>query len=188
MTITDTFLTSLKQLWEGIDDFPIYESILLNDAKIMLSERKLLDLSKPFDIETTNPFGVYLLSIKNEDEKITSNIFMDAWNSSKLGYSSKPVKKRSHNTVIDGFQAIYIGKSAKLKDRIKEHCFQKVDGTTYGTKLMHRHDVLDKYPLYLSYYCIDNKIKIGDPFKQFIITNLESKLRSEHYYPWIGKQ
>jgi len=188
MTTTDIFLTSLKELWEGNDKLTKVESILLADAKSKLSDRKVLDLSRNFDLEITNPFGVYLLSIKNEDEKITSNIFMDAWNSSKLGYSSRLVKKRSHNTVIDGFQAIYIGKSAKLKDRIKEHCFQKVDGTTYGTKLMHRHDVLDKYPLYLSYYCIDNSIKIGDQYKQFIITNLEAKLRDEYYKPWIGKQ
>jgi hypothetical protein len=182
MTPTDTFLTSLKTIWESV------EPNLLEDAKLKLSERVVLDLSKPFKIDTTNSFGIYLISIKNEDHKTTSEVFLDAWNSSRLGYSSRAIKKRSHNTVIDGFQAIYIGKSAKLKDRIKEHCFQKVDGTTYGTKLMHRQDVIDKYPLYLSYYCIDSKIKIGDPFKQFIITNLESKLRSEHYYPWIGKQ
>ncbi|OYU82541.1 MAG: hypothetical protein CFE24_15050 [Flavobacterium sp. BFFFF2] len=182
MTPTDTFLSSLKTLWESI------EQELLSDAKIKLSERMLLDLSKPFDIETTNSFGVYLLSIKNEDGTITSGSFLEAWNSTQIGFSSRPINKRSQNTVIGGYQAIYIGKSAKLKSRINEHCFQKKESSTYGTKLMYRHEVLVKYPLYLSYYCIDNFIKIGDPYKQFIITNLESKLRDEYYKPWIGKQ
>jgi hypothetical protein len=35
---------------------------------------------------------------------------------------------------------------------------------------------------------LDNKIDIDDPYKQFIITSLEAKLREDYYKPWIGKQ
>ena len=86
-----------------------------------------------------------------------------------------------------GWFSLYIGKGEKLKNRIDEHLNHPPTHATYGLKLSKREKFLDDHEIEIGFWHLPEMPGVSREIKQFIITNLESRLRDE-LKPWIGKQ
>lgn len=135
-------------------------------------------------------YGIYLFKIIPKKE-FSINSFQTEWNKKNDLIKTPKIYPRRIELQKESREVFdfYIGKSEKLSYRIKEHCFQKITSTTYGMKLEHQKYLIENATLSVSFFEVSNKLidVKQKPIIQFVITNLEKKLR-ERYNPWIGKQ
>ena len=131
--------------------------------------------------------GLYLIEIKND---FTHEVFKDwaddfcfRWTDPEYvkRWVSKPKKMRlaKHQELKDWIP-LYIGKSKKIKDRILEHIYLKLDQPTTGLKLKVRENMQNE-TFRISY------INIPTQNYDWVMPKLEKILR-DRLNPIIGRQ
>lgn len=170
--------TSLE--WENLD---IEEILIVILDSINLSRS---DLSN--EIEINNKFGIYAFFIRPNEVYKNCESVNKVWNIKPFKNFPKLIKKRFEQCEAEnGWFPFYIGKSEKLGSRIKEHLNHPSQHTTYGLKLKERTEFLKNNQIEVGYWTLPEMEGVPREIRQFIITNLESRLR-EKMKPWIGKQ
>lgn len=183
----EKFIENVKNEWDKL----LPE--LLKSAKKELEEN-VFEIDFNYGVIPKLPeklgFGVYLFKIIPSKE-FDSGEFLKNWKSKYVPIKTPNISKSRFDAKDDSRDVFdfYIGKSEKLDYRIKEHCFQDKNKTTYGLKLAHRNKLLKSAKFLVSYFEVkEPKINKEDKdILQFIITNLEKELRRE-FNPWVGKQ
>jgi len=179
---TDEFIQKLQKDWTNLKPNVMNEALgkLENEViEINFSQEKLSEIPKAC--------GVYLFQIylnQGVDISEFKSEFEKNW---KLDKSPRIIASRFKITETGVWYPLYVGKAENLSNRINEHCFQDEKKPTFGLKLKHRKELLDKVKIGYSYYKIVDKDKSHKEAIQFVITNLESAIRKE-LNPWIGKQ
>lgn len=136
-------------------------------------------------------WGVYIFTITPKKQLSLEELTL-LWDETGNGYVKYPrvCKKRflKSITVSKGEYILYVGKSEDIGGRIKEHITQEKNKTTYGLKLNKR-KILEESSIAYNFWLLPDSIQVhkSKPVKQFLITQLESKLR-HRLNPWIGKQ
>ena len=175
-----TFGSKVSNEWDALDKEEILVEIL------DLFRRSRIDHSGEVDIP--DQFGIYSFFIKPEKVYQTCESLNEVWNIEPFKKFPKIVKKRFEVCEAeDGWFPFYIGKSERLGTRIKEHLNHHSQHATYGLKLKERTEFLRNNKIEVGYWTLPEMEGIPREIKQFIITNLESRLR-EKMKPWIGKQ
>lgn len=180
----DKSIENIENEWNKL--LPLIKSDAIENLKknlltIDFKNRKIIGLSDNLK------FGVYAFTI-------TPNHSKDILNFDKEWLVDEPINKTpiinfsrfNKKDINNKSFKLYIGKSEKLSSRIRQHCFQERNKTTYGLKLLNRNNLLKKVKIKVGYYELNVK-NTNKHIIQFIITNLERELREE-FNPWIGKQ
>lgn len=136
-----------------------------------------------------NDFGIYAFFIQPNEKFSTVERLIEVWNQEGFRKYPKVVKKRfaAQECCSQGWYSFYIGKGEKLKNRVFEHLNHDATQATYGLKLKDRESFLDNNNIEVGYWHLPKMPGVPREIKQFIITNMESRLRDE-LKPWIGKQ
>jgi len=136
-------------------------------------------------------WGVYIFTISPKNS-LSLEELSELWDETGNGYVKYPqvCKTRFYNSTINAQKSyvLYVGKSEDIGKRIKEHIIQEKSKTTYGLKLIGR-KILEESSIAYNSWLLPESIQVHEskPIKQFLITQLESKLRN-NLNPWIGKQ
>lgn len=179
------FADDFKNLWKEFDE-TIFSNFEVEKVK---NELKLKSEKKEDYTKIENNFGVYVFYIKPH-KKFTYNTLLKAWKEPNYSNFPKVAKTRFSsykNINTDEFYPFYIGKSEKLGSRINEHLIHKGKTSTYSLKLNER-TLFKENQISFAYWKLPKELEEHPKaIKQFIITELEKKLRY-HLKPWIGKQ
>lgn len=136
-----------------------------------------------------NDFGIYVFYIKPQKE-YTLAALQDDWEEKEYSKYPKVIQKRflKHNDIELGREyPFYIGKSEVLSKRIAQHITHSGKTATYSLKLEGRKE-FNAENITFSYWKLPDELKdCSIEIKQFIITQIESKLR-EKLNPWVGKK
>ncbi|MDD7914116.1 hypothetical protein H9I45_00800 [Polaribacter haliotis] len=179
------FADDFKNLWEEFD------KTIFSDFEIekIINELKLKSERNEDYTTIENDFGVYVFFIKPH-ENFTNDSLLAAWREPSYSNYPKVAKTRFNsykNININEVYPFYIGKSEKLGSRITEHFTHKGTTSTYSLKLKDR-TLFDKNEITFAYWKLPKELENHPKtLKQFIITELEKKLRNK-LMPWIGKQ
>ncbi|WP_338733458.1 hypothetical protein [Mangrovimonas cancribranchiae] len=136
-------------------------------------------------------WGVYVFFII-PNKKFNEKKLIKDWENSNEGHIKFPkvCKSRFEKSIHSKttHYTFYIGKSEQVGKRIKEHITHNKHASTYGLKLKDRH-FTNTHKITYAYWQLPNTLQENNnkPIKQFIITQLERKLRNR-LNPWIGKQ
>ena len=184
--ITDQ-ITQLNIIWENIRKNIISNGNLISIEEKFKTNKKSIE---KVDFNAIgNNFGIYIFYIKPTKVYNIENLISDWTQKGHIKYP-KVVKKRfsKHKSInINNEYPFYIGKSEKLGSRIKEHITHEKKASTYGLKLKGR-DSFNEKNITFSYWELPKELQeCSNEIKQFIITQVESKLRDK-LNPWIGKQ
>lgn len=172
--------SEISKYWEQLTNELVLSEISekIKGNRVLVSE----------NIIAPQKFGIYVFFIKPENVYQDSESLMDVWNIESFRKYPKVVKKRFNQCeALDGWFPFYIGKSEKLGTRINEHLNHHSQHATYGLKLKERTAFLKNNQIELGYWTLPEMEKVPREIKQFIITNLEFRLRGK-MKPWIGKQ
>ena len=87
--------------------------------------------------------GVYLFEIKADNQKDTYDSwikkFVSEWTDEKYlkNFTSNPKKTRyKKHTELSEWMPVYLGKSKKIKSRVKQHLFQELSQKTFAMKFL----------------------------------------------------
>lgn len=181
------FADDFNNLWEHFDKTIFSETEMDIITNHLCFKKKLIEFQNYNTI--SNQFGVYIFYVKPH-VKFTLHSLIDEWTEPNYSKYPKVVKTRfnTHKNInTENFYPLYIGKAEKLGKRIKEHIEHKGKGATYSLKLNGR-DNFTKENISFSYWKLPKELnEHPKAIKQFIITELEKKLRKK-LNPWIGKQ
>jgi len=137
--------------------------------------------------EALNCQGLYLIEIKNDSRyeffKDWSKDFCERWTDPQYvkKWVSNPKKMRlSKHKDLKTWVPLYIGKSMKIKDRVFEHIYLKLDQPTTGLKLNVRENMHGE-TFRISY------INIPTVNYDWVMPTLEKILR-DRLNPIIGRQ
>jgi hypothetical protein len=178
----DELIIKLQKAWTDIEPRIVEEAVTK-----LKNEVNAIDFTQEKIPETPNTYGIYLFQIclnHGTDISEFKNDFEQNW---KIDKSPQIIVSRFKITETGTWYPLYIGKAEKLSNRIYEHCFQDKNKPTYGLKLKHRTELLDKVKIRYSYYKVADKENPNKKAIQFVMTNLESAIRDK-LNPWIGKQ
>lgn len=131
-------------------------------------------------------FGIYCFYIKFSKPMGKSD-FQELWDKDEIENQPKVSLMRLREFEKDTWTPLYVGKSENLNKRVHQHL--NLDKTsTYALKLKRRAS-LNKIASYkVVYYSFEVSDNVLDKsLIQFVITNLESKIRNK-IEPIIGKQ
>lgn len=176
----------------NVNDFIDELSSLLSkiDSEVDHIEKELVATKKPIHsfVRGENVPGVYVFFIK---PKLEINIygFEDKWIDKKIINYPKIVRSRFQVSTQEKKETytLYLGKSEKVDSRINEHLTHTSQITTYSLKLIDRLELIKDNDLYYSSYEMKELVGLDSSIIQFVITRIESKLRSK-MNPWVGKQ
>lgn len=181
------FANDFKNIWEYFDKTIFSETEMETIINNLKSDKKSIELENYNTI--SNQFGVYIFYLKPHI-KFTLDSLINEWTESDYSKYPKVVKTRFNtykNINIENFYPLYIGKAEKLGSRIKEHIEHRDHNSTYSLKLNGR-DNFTKENISFCYWKLPEELnEHPKAIKQFIITELEKKLRQQ-LKPWIGKQ
>lgn len=165
---------NLEKLIETYDFIPQFEFVL--NEKIDYSLLESLDFSGIYKIEIKTP---YLISDFNQ----WTDKFREEWEKSEYKDKFVPnIKKKrlnAHNNLTEWIP-IYIGKSQKIKNRIKEHINLKLSRPTTALKLLERSN------LYGNEFRIST-ITINVSNYDLIVSEFENYFR-EKFNPILGRK
>ncbi|OSY88532.1 hypothetical protein WH52_07230 [Tenacibaculum holothuriorum] len=176
-------LQALNTAWNNID---LTEQIAVIIDELANTKKSISKV----DFEAIkNDFGVYVFYIK-PTKTYTLETLQKDWEDNIYSNYPKVVKKRflkHKNIELDSQYPFYIGKSEKLKTRIKEHITHSGKTSTYSLKLEGR-KYFNNQTITFSYWKLPTELEKCSPeIKQFLITQIESKLR-DRLNPWVGKK
>jgi hypothetical protein len=176
------FAEQFDEEWKSLLDENILREIQENLLASRRKEQKELK-------NLRNDFGIYAFYIKPKNTYSCVEDLKNNWNIDGFKKYPKVVKKRFEvqEPCEAGWFSLYIGKGEKLKNRIDEHLNHPPTHATYGLKLSKRVKFLDDNDIEIGFWHLPEMPGVSREIKQFIITNLESRLRDE-LKPWIGKQ
>ena len=176
------FAVKFDEQWKSI----LNENILEEIQESLLKSRKkdLKDLKN-----LRNDFGIYAFYINPKETYSCVEDLKNNWNIDGFKKYPKVVKKRFEiqEPCEAGWFSLYIGKGEKLKNRIDEHLNHHPTHATYGLKLRERKKFLNDNDIEIGFWYLPEMPGVSREIKQFIITNLEARLRDK-MEPWIGKQ
>jgi hypothetical protein len=179
------FAKTFHQLWS--DTLELIDKNGTLDAIIEYLEANQQPISSTNYKLINKTWGIYVFYIEPDCE-FTYDMLCKSWNQDGYDKYPKTSKTRFLKSINENklHYTFYLGKTENIAKRIEEHITHKDKHPTYSLKLNGR--LSFNQNILCSYWELPFEFeKFPKEVKQFLITQLESKLRNK-LNPWIGKQ
>ncbi len=181
------FLNQFEEKWDNFLPYLTLEA----ENSFRITRRKI-DFGSPNSLDyIPNDHGIYVIELLPK-ASFSRKKFVSDWDSFNKEVKSPTIIFSRFNTAQknkDETFYFYLGKTEKLKTRLKQHCFHDINKKTYSLKLKSREHLIKSSDFFISYYELkhDNISHKEKGIMQFVITNLEKEFR-KRFVPWVGKQ
>jgi predicted GIY-YIG superfamily endonuclease len=179
------FAEDFETLWNHFD-----QSIFSNEeVDKIIGNLVFKSIEKENYNNIDNIFGVYIFNIKPH-KVFDFDSLKDFWTEESYRNYPKVPKilfETYKNIDTQNKYPFYLGKAENLRKRIEEHIQHRDKKSTYSLKLNGRTNFNSENISFAVWYLPNELKRHPKPIKQFIITELEKKLRNK-LNPWIGKQ